>query len=164
MGQESENRADFPLKSPSRLLHLLQVITSQRTRNIYSFPRPILGWKNSAVPFHRLEPPHSEQPIMIFLATFHWLSFCINDCNNNMLPIKCATKTALLLSACDFSVLMGMSHSHRAGQLHRAGQNGPWSVFTQFLLLGDFVLVTIIKLWYFIKCKRSPKGWHVLLF
>lgn len=43
------------------------------------------------------------------------LSFCINDCNNNMLPVKHATKTALLLRACDFYVLMGMSHSYTQG-------------------------------------------------
>lgn len=42
---------------------------------------------------------------------YHWLLFCINDGNNNMLPIKHATKTALLLSACDFCVIMGMSHT-----------------------------------------------------
>lgn len=69
----------------------------------------------------RLEPPHSEQTVVIFLATFHWLSFCINDGDSNMLPINLlqknhATKTALILSTYDFYVLMGMSHTQRRAE------------------------------------------------
>lgn len=76
--------------------------------------------------------------IQCSLEWFFWQHFTdyrvyINDCNNNMLPIKHATKTALLLSACGFFVLMGMSHSHTeqgrmAPEVFLLTINFPWWV------------------------------------